>query len=43
MEFLASEIITSRSFTRELALANSNNIAYIAKILTSLKNLLLYL
>ena len=43
MEFLASKIVTSRSFIRELALVNSNNIVYRAKILTSFKNLLLYL
>ena len=43
MEFLASKIATSRSSIRELVLVNNDNVIYIAKILTSFKNLLLYL
>ena len=43
MESSASEAATSRSPARELAPANSDNVAYMAKIPTSLKNLLLHL
>ena len=43
LRLLTSEMTTSRSLVRELVLASSDNIVVIAKISTSLKNLLLHL